>query len=72
MQQETDSFRSRLRDLAEPVAGTSAPAVAEALLLLVSGQLAMRLRPAPARVHRSGARELAELLLDHQDRLGGS
>lgn len=42
--QDHDALRQRLTDLAEPVVGRAAPDLAEALLLVVSGHLAMRLR----------------------------
>jgi len=40
----TDTLRDRLRQLAEPVVGDRAPGLAEELLLIVSGDLVMRLR----------------------------
>jgi AcrR family transcriptional regulator len=44
IQRDTDELRGRLTALAAPVAGADARALAEALLLVVSGDLAMRLR----------------------------
>ena len=41
---DTNTLRDRLRHLAEPVAGPNAPTLAEQLVLIVSGDLAMRLR----------------------------
>ena len=49
--------------LDEPIAGPDAPALAEALLIVVSGDLAMRLREgAPA--DTSAARAVAEAVVD--------
>lgn len=45
---DTDALRTRLTDLARPVAGDGAAALAERLLLVVTGDLAMRLRGAAA------------------------
>jgi AcrR family transcriptional regulator len=68
IRQDTDSLVDRLTELAEPVAGASAKTLAGALTLIVSGQLAMRLRDG-----RPGgmdvARALAETLVDHPDRV---
>lgn len=59
---DTQTFRERLTALAAPVAGDQAPALAEDLLLVVTGTLAMRLRD-PG--HRTGtARRVAAALLD--------
>ena len=45
VQQDTDLLRTRLSELAEPVVGVDrSGALAESLLLLFSGELAMRLR----------------------------
>lgn len=58
IQRDTDDFRGRLTTLAEPVAGADAAVLAEALLLVVSGDLAMRLRagaPADTRLSRAVA-----------------
>lgn len=66
LRRETDSLRHRLAELAEPVVGAQAPVLAEALTLIVSGQLAMRLREG----RRAGvalARAIAETLVDHPD-----
>lgn len=41
---DTETLRARLADLAEPFVGRRAPAVAAELLLVVTGDLAMRLR----------------------------
>lgn len=41
---DTEGMRARLTELAVPVAGTDAAELAERLLILVSGDLAMRLR----------------------------
>lgn len=69
VRQETEALRSRLRELAAPVVGPAAPSVVEALVLLYSGELAMRLRPAVRGTDRSRARDLAALLLDRVDLL---
>ncbi|GAA1922209.1 TetR/AcrR family transcriptional regulator [Nocardioides hwasunensis] len=69
VQRETDTARMRLRELAEPVVGTSARTVAEALLLLYSGRLAMRLRPAGRGVRAPDVRLLAELVIDHPEQV---
>lgn len=60
---ETESLRTRLRDLARPVAGAAAPALVEGLLLVYSGRLAMRLRPVDSGTEAPSARDLAELLV---------
>lgn len=58
---DTEALRSRLLELAEPVAGRGAPALTEALLLVVSGDLAMRLRDPD---HTTGvARSIADSLV---------
>ncbi|MFC7571929.1 TetR/AcrR family transcriptional regulator [Klenkia terrae] len=44
---DTELLRSRLTELAGPVAGDGAAELAEHLLVVVSGTLAMRLRPGP-------------------------
>lgn len=41
---DTNTLRDRLLDLARPLVGANAPLLAEQLVLLVSGDLAMRLR----------------------------
>jgi AcrR family transcriptional regulator len=70
---ETDSLRHRLAELAAPLVGARSPELAEALALLVSGQLAMRLRgdgPAGAGLAGAGlARAIAETLVDRPDRV---
>ena len=45
IQRDTDELRSRLTALAEPLVGPDAPLLAQQVLLVFSGQLAMRLRP---------------------------
>ncbi|MVA76290.1 TetR family transcriptional regulator [Auraticoccus sp. F435] len=46
VQRDTERLRTRLTELAEPLVGARAGALAEQLLLIVSGDLAMRLRGA--------------------------
>lgn len=64
VRQDTDDLRSRLTTLATPVVGRRrAAGLAESLLLVVSGDLAMRLRPG----HATGGditRAVAEAVLD--------
>jgi AcrR family transcriptional regulator len=63
IRRDTDDLRTRLTALAQPVAGSDAVTLAEALLLVVSGDLAMRLRvgsPADTRT----ARTVAEAVVD--------
>lgn len=67
VRQESESMRDRLRELAEPVAGPLAPDLGDALLLVVSGELAMRLRPGRG-VGAGTARAVAGLLVDHPGR----
>ena len=67
IQQDTDSLQQRLEALAEPLVGVRAPAVAGALVLIASGQLAMRLRDGSAGT--GVARAVAETLVDHPDRV---
>jgi AcrR family transcriptional regulator len=62
IRQDSDCLRERLRGLAVPLAGEDADALADTLVLIVSGELAVRLRP--ARPTPGTARALAELLLD--------
>jgi AcrR family transcriptional regulator len=66
---DSDSLRSRLRALAEPVAGAGAGAgaarLADALSLVFSGHLAMRLRPASPDDQTAVAREIAAVLIEH-------
>jgi AcrR family transcriptional regulator len=59
---DSDAFRRRLRDLAAPVAGGSAARLADDLLLVITGELAMRLRE-PGHDARA-ARRIAEVLID--------
>ena len=70
IRQDSDSMRDRLRQLAEPVVGQQAARLAEALMLVLSGQLAMRLRP--GRATPGTARALAELLVDHPESIRSS
>ena len=70
VRQDSESMRSRLHELAVPLVGDDAPVLVEALVLLCSGRLAMRLRPSTRSTPRPPARELAELLLDHPGHLG--
>jgi AcrR family transcriptional regulator len=66
IRQDSDSMRERLRHLAEPLVGPQADRLVDALMVILSGQLAMRLRP--GRPVASGtARAVAELLVDHPD-----
>lgn len=65
---ESESLRQRLQSLAEPIAGAEAPGLASAVTLIVSGQLAMRLRPGQSEGVGS-ARAIAETLIDHRERL---
>ena len=68
LREETEALRHRLEQLAEPLAPTHARALAEALTLIVSGQLAMRLRDdRPAGV--ALGRAVAETLIDHPERV---
>lgn len=71
VRQETESLHRRLEALAGPVAGARATALAEALVLVVSGHLAVRLR-ADHPQGASGARAVAALIVDHPDQLRGS
>lgn len=66
--QETDSMRQRLEALVQPVVGAPSPLLVDALVLVVSGQLAMRLRDG-ATPDVAIARAVAGTLLDHPDRL---
>jgi AcrR family transcriptional regulator len=66
IRRETDSLRHRLAELAEPLVGGRAPVLAEALTLVASGQLAMRLRDGRLR-GVALARAVAETLVDHPD-----
>jgi AcrR family transcriptional regulator len=58
---DTEAFRTRLAALAVPVVGGRAAGLAEQLLLLVTGDLAMRLRESGRGT--STAREIAGVLL---------
>ncbi len=59
---DTTSLRERLTALAVEVAGRAGPLLAEDLLLVVSGHLAMRLREPQA--DAATARRVAEVLVD--------
>lgn len=59
---DTASLRSRLTELARPLAGDDAPRLAEQLLVVITGGLAMRLRE-PGRAARPD-RDIAAALLD--------
>ncbi len=69
IEQESLSMRRRLEGLAEPLAGAAASGLARALALIVTGQLAMRLRDARGE-HLAVARSVAETLIDHPDGVG--
>ncbi|MEI5676406.1 MULTISPECIES: TetR/AcrR family transcriptional regulator [unclassified Nocardioides] len=62
IQQDSDSMRARLAALAEPLAGSGAPALADALVLVVSGHLALGLRGVGAD-GTAVARSVAEALV---------
>lgn len=68
VQQDTDLLRTRLTELGEPVVGSRCNvALAESLLLIFSGELAMRLRDGRRGHGRRGdgvARALAETVVD--------
>lgn len=66
VEQETASLRARLRRLAEPVVGPRADAVADALALVFSGDLAMRLRDGVPQ-SAGTARTVAALVVDASD-----
>ena len=66
LDRETDTLRRRLTESAEPVVGAHAGALAEQLLLLVSGYLAMRLRE-PG-LGTATARAVADALLGAAER----
>ena len=62
---DTDTLRAGLLHLAEPVVGHRAPQLADELLLVVSGELAMRLRNPH---HRSTAsRSIATALIERNE-----
>lgn len=44
VRRDTDTLRARLTELAEPIVGDAAPELAEQILLIATGSLAMRLR----------------------------
>jgi AcrR family transcriptional regulator len=69
VRQDTESLRQRLGDLAAPVAGDEADALVEVLLVLVSGQLAMRLRTGdgPSDVARTAAGTLIDQAVREAD-----
>jgi len=69
IRRDTIDLRTRLTALAGPVAGPAAPALAEALLLVVSGDLAMRLRDG---VPGDGAtaRAVADAIIDRWEDRG--
>jgi hypothetical protein len=60
-----------LRDLAEPVAGSGARALADELLLVVSGDLAMRLRDAGDGAATTVARTVAGVLVRERTDVSG-
>jgi AcrR family transcriptional regulator len=66
IRRDTDDLRTRLTALAEPVAGAGAAELAEEVLLVLSGHLAMRLRSVgPA--DTSVARRIAEAVVERFD-----
>ncbi|WP_150307347.1 TetR/AcrR family transcriptional regulator [Planctomonas psychrotolerans] len=65
---DTAALRDRLRDLAEPLVGSRAAALAEELLLIVSGDLAMRLRGPDS--DTTVARAIADTILQAHERAG--
>ncbi|MFB2584535.1 TetR/AcrR family transcriptional regulator [Herbiconiux liukaitaii] len=69
---DTLGFRLRLTELAEPLVGDRAPELAEQLLLVVSGDLAMRLRDDSVTAPTGTARTIASALLaGHQQQAAG-
>lgn len=58
---DTDAYRARLAELAEPLVGTGAEELAEELTVVITGWLGMRLRDPEAPLAR--ARRMAEALL---------
>ncbi|WP_203138078.1 TetR/AcrR family transcriptional regulator [Microbacterium sp. JZ31] len=62
VQADTDGFRDRLTAFARPLAGDEAARLADDILLLVTGELAMRLRDAHRR--SDAARRIARALID--------
>jgi AcrR family transcriptional regulator len=68
IQRDTDDLRNRLTALAEPVAGPDAGTLAEELLLVLSGDLAMRLRngsTVDTRIARTVAEAVVNRWTDH-------
>jgi AcrR family transcriptional regulator len=72
VRQDSDSLRTRLRALAEPVAGAGAARLADALAMVFSGHLAMRLRPAAPDDQTAVAREIGAVLVEHAGRAAGA
>ena len=62
IQRDTDDLRTRLTALAEPVVGSRAAELAEELMLVVSGDLAMRLRTGRS-AEPCAARRIAEAVV---------
>jgi len=62
---DTELLRSRLRELAVPVAGDGADELAEQLLLVVTGALAMALRDPDPLAHIERGRRIASALVPH-------
>jgi AcrR family transcriptional regulator len=60
VRQDGESMHRRLLDLARPVAGRRAAALADALVLVVTGHLSMRLRPGFEPSDTTLARRVAE------------
>jgi AcrR family transcriptional regulator len=63
IQRDTDDLRTRLTALSAPLVGAGAAGLAEQVLLVFSGHLAMRLRSAGP-TDTSVARKIAEALVD--------
>jgi AcrR family transcriptional regulator len=63
IQRDTDDLRTRLTALAEPLVGPGAAELAEQVLLVISGHLAMRLRSVGP-TDTSIARRIAEAVVD--------
>ncbi|WP_139984249.1 TetR/AcrR family transcriptional regulator [Nocardioides litoris] len=70
VRQDSDALRTRLLDLSRPVAGERAPDLAEELLLVVTGHLALRLRPGRRPPGLAVARRVAEALVDRASGAG--
>ncbi|WP_309068357.1 helix-turn-helix domain-containing protein [Microbacterium sp.] len=64
VQSDTDGFRDRLTELARPLVGEEAARLADDILLVVTGELAMRLREPRRSAH--AARRIAETLIDRR------